>query len=76
MVRYDLKFPGDPHWDALWKHIEHQNGAVCHSKNIDVFLALYNGKSYCFPKNSGIKIIHGIEFDTEEDLIYFKLKFS
>ena len=75
MIRYDIKIPHDPHWDGLWNEIE-KDGPVRRPYNIDAYLKQYNCKVYDDPDYGVLKVVQGIEFETEEDLTYFKLKFN
>jgi len=75
MIRYYIKTPDDPHWDSLWEEIE-KDGPITHPFDIDSYLKKYNGKVYDDPFYRMLKVVQGIEFETEEDLTYFKLKFN
>jgi len=75
MIRYDIKIPRDPHWDGLWEEIE-KNEKVTFPYDIDAYLKKYKGKVYMDPGFKELTVIKGIEFRTEEDLTYFKLKFN
>ena len=76
MVRYQIK-NSDPHWDALWNEIlVHEDGKIEYPYDIDSYLRRYRGRTYIDQQFTELKVVQGIEFDTEEDLVYFKLKFN
>lgn len=75
MARYDIKIPSDPHWDAMWDAIRQKEGHIPHPYNVDGFLLKYKGKTYDDPKYTELRVYGGIEFQTEEDLLFFKLIF-
>lgn len=75
MVRYDIKIPYDAHWEAMWEEIERLHSPIKHPFDIDSFLRKYNGKIYQDPGYLDLRIIKGIEFKSEEDLMLFKLRF-
>lgn len=75
MIRYDIKIPNDSHWESLWRDIQ-KDGPVKHPFDVDGYIRKYNAKTYLDPLYQHIGVIKGIEFKTEEDLLYFKLKFN
>ena len=75
MVKYDIKIPRDRHWDSLWEEIRLQ-GPITYPYDIDLYLKRYNGRTYLDDEFLALKVIKGIEFKTEEDLTFFKLKFN
>lgn len=75
MAKYEIKNPDDLYWDSLWKAIE-KDGEVKHPYDIDSYLKKYNGKVYLDESYGLLKVVKGIEFKTDEDLTFFKLKFN
>jgi hypothetical protein len=76
MARYYLKIPDDVHWAGMWAEIGKIDKKLKHPYDIDGFLKQYKGKTFNDPGFDHIKIIQGIDFETEENLLYFKLKFN
>lgn len=77
MIRYEFKIPEDIHWNALWEAIALvENMEIEYPYDVDKFLKKYNGKTYLDEGYIVLKVIKGIEFKTEEDLLVFKLKFN
>ena len=76
MIRYELKSPSDLHWGALWKKIMSEEGVHDFPYDVNGYLRKYKGRTYNDPLYGHFEIIKGIEFDSEQDLIVFKLTFN
>lgn len=69
MINYYIESTNDPRWVAIWQEI----GSIPEYSGaeplvvLNHFLAKYKGKVIAYK---------GIEFESEADLVYFKLKFN
>lgn len=75
MITYDIKIPDDSHWDALCEELDKINSQQIYPDDIDSYLEKYNGITYFDESFIELRVIKGIKFKTEEDLVYFKLRF-
>jgi len=76
MIRYELKGSNDPHWNAFWEEVLMIEGEIEYPVALDKHLKKYKGKIYFDPTYQVLQVTKGIEFSTEEDLLFFKLKFN
>lgn len=75
MIRYEITFPEDIHWERMWSKIEKDHGSIKYPFDIDGFLRKYRGKVFMDDRYEMLSVIRGIEFKSEEDLVVFKLTF-
>ena len=67
----------DVHWNSMWADIElKENGMINYPYDLNTYLQPLNGRTVHDTRYEYIRPIMGIEFDSEEDLLFFKLKFN
>jgi len=78
-IVYPIDDTKNPHWQALVKHCEHKilpdNNLEWFLIELKIVLGKYNGKMV-IDEPHPLKWIKSLDFETEEDLIFFKLTFN